>query len=179
MAIKRIDKDVEVIIANNTTGGFFYQAANGSFIIDLDNNGDEDYVTFGDLKSIMARKRKHLENLDLIIIDVLDDELTVKDVVEALRLNDSYSELASLKEQEEDPFTTELVRNFVVSTDSDKLVKILTSSKSKLKNRIYEASIEAYRDKELVDFNKMQAIAKAMGHGEFHAFWQDSEISSK
>lgn len=179
MAIKRIDKDVEVIVANNTTGGFFYQAPNGSFIIDLENNGDEDYVSFGDLKSIMARKRKLLENLDLIIIDVLDEEFTAQDVVEALRLTDPYAELSSLKEDEDDAITTELIKDFVVSADSDKLVKMLTSPKSKLKNRIFEASVEAYREKDLVDMNKMQAIAKAMGHDEFHAFWQDSEIPSE
>lgn len=174
MKIKKIDKDLEVVIANNTTGGFFYKSPDNTLIIDLDEKGDEDYVTFGQLKTMMSRNRKILKDLTILLVDVTDDEFTLEDVIKALRLNDEYSELKSIAKDGE--YDTETIHDFVIESETDRLVKILESKNSKLKHRIFEAAVVAYRSGELSDFNKMQAIARAMGHKDFHNYWMDSEI---
>lgn len=180
MAIKKIDKETEIIIVNNTSGGFFYQSPNGSLIIDLDNHGDEDYITFGDLKTMMARKRGILEKLNLIITEVVDGECTVDDVVEALRLKDTYAELRSLSDDDEiETYSIDIIENFVIDNTHEKIQKVLMSEKSKVKGRIFEAAVNLYRGKKLTDYNKMQVIAESMGHKDFQTYWMDSETSSK
>ena len=79
----RIDKDTEITVVNNTHGAFVYFFKDIS--LELDEYGDEDTLTFGELKTISSgRHKKVLQNLLLLITDVDDDELTVNDVVKQL-----------------------------------------------------------------------------------------------
>lgn len=175
MAKTKIDKDVEIIVANNVNGGFFYQSPNGSLIIDLDEKGAEEYVTFSELKSIMSRKRAILEDLTLLIVDVDSDDVTVDDVVDALRLKDVYAELQSIADEE--MIDTNTIYSFVTSGDVERIEKITSSPKSKIRNRIYETAVEAYRNRDLTDLNILNAISKNIGTFDTHNYWRDSDIT--
>lgn len=174
MARNKINKDVEVVIANNTGGSYFYQSQNGQLIIDLENRGDEDYVTFADIKSIMSRHRKTIEDLDLLIVDVLDDEVTIDDVVEALRVTDSYNELKSISLDGE--INVDTIYDFVTKGDPERVKKIAQSEKSKLIHRVAEATIRAFRKDELKDLNKLSSISNGIGHIDPYDYWKDSTI---
>lgn len=181
MARKRIDKDFEVSIINNLHGSFYYSSPNGNFIIDMDEHGDEDYVTFGDLKSLMSRGRKVLQNLNLVINDVVGDEYTLEDVVKSLKLEDSYNELLSLSDEklsEVDYIDIDLISDYVKEAEPEQIAKILGNRKSKLRYAIAEASTELYREGELSDYNVMISIAEQLGHEDVQAFWNDIEATN-
>lgn len=182
MAIKRIDKDFEVSIVNNLHGGFYYSSPNGDFIIDMENHGDEDYVRFGDLKSLMSKNRKFLINLNIVINDVVGDEFTLEDVIKSLKLQDSYNELMSLgdkKLSEVELIDIEIVQDFVKSAGADKIAKVLGNKKSKLRYSIAETCAYLYKEGDLTDYSVMKSVAEELGHTDVQSFWTDIEQSNR
>lgn len=171
--IKRIDQDLEILIANNVRGSFFYKSRNEDLILDMDEFGDEEYVTFGDLKKMMAQNRAILEKLKLVVVGVIDDEITVEDVVEALRLKDTYNELKSVLKGD---FTENGIEDFIEDCTLEDLGKILNSKKTKLSSSIIETSIVMYRNGKLTDYNKMKLIAERIGRKDFSTYWLDADL---
>lgn len=172
----KIDPDVEVIVMNNVRGSFFYKSRNGDLVLDLTEFGDEEYVTFGDLKKMMASKRVFLEKLKLIIVGVEDDEITVDDVVASLRLTDTYSELKAACEGE---IGAQGIENYITNSSLEDLEKTLGSDKTKLKATIVETAVVMYRKGELTDYNKMRVIAQKIGKKDFGNYWNDANLPEK
>lgn len=182
MAVKRIDKDFEISITNNLYGGFYYSSPNGDFIIDMENHGDEDYVTFGDLKSLMSRNRKFLIDLNLVINDVVGDEYTLEEVIKSLKIEDSYNELLSLDEQklsEVEYIDIDMIKDFVKEAEPERIAKILENKKSKLRYCIAETCTELYKNGELTDYNIMKHVAEKLGHDDVQSFWADIEATNR
>lgn len=179
---RQIDKDTEIVITNNLHGGFFYQTPNGSLVIDMEDFGSDDYITFGELKTMMARSRKILQNLHVVITSVISDDVTIEDVVTALKLKDSYDELLSLADEklaDVDYIDIETIPNFVSEADADRLAKILNNKKSKLRFCIAESAVELFKKDELNDYNKMNILAEKLGHERMDTFWRDIRDSAK
>lgn len=179
MAIKQIDKDTEIVIKNNTHGGFFYQSRNGEMVIDLDEHGDEDRVTFGELVKNASRLRKALKRLNLIIIEVIsDDGVTISDVVERLKVKDSYDELLSLsgdKLEDVDVIDTDMIEEFVQDSSAERIHKILSNNKSALHYTIAETITELYRRNEMSDLNKTNEVSRLLGYEISSHFWNEIE----
>ncbi|MBO1087251.1 hypothetical protein [Enterococcus mundtii] len=169
----KIDQDVEIVVMNNVRGSFFYKSRNGDLVLDLDEFGDEEYMTFGDLKKMMASKRVILEKLKLIIVGVEDDEITVEDVVDSLRLTDTYNELKATSNGE---IRATGIEDFILESTTDELSKTLNSSKTKLKNTIMETAVVMYRDGKLTDYNKMKLFAEKIGRKDFSTYWLDADL---
>lgn len=177
MAIKQINKDTEIVVRNNTHGGFFYQSRNGEMVIDLDEYGDEDRVTFGELTKNASRLRKVLKNLSLVIVEVIgEDDIKIKDVVERLKIKDSYDELLSLadeKLEDVDYIDADIIREFVQDSESSSIHKILANKKSCLHYAIAEMVTELYRTNEVSDLNKMKHVSELLGYKTSSHFWND------
>lgn len=169
----KIEQDVEIIIMNNVRGSFFYKSRSGDLILDLDEFGDEEYVTFADLKRIMASNRAILETLKIVIVDVDSDDYTIDDVVAALRLSDSYNELKSVCDGE---FGMNSISDYINTASEEELGKILSSSKTKLKNNILETAVVMYREGSLTDYNKMKLFAEKIGRKDFSSYWLDANL---
>lgn len=177
--IKRIGKDVEVSIVNARHGGFYYESPRQEVVIDLEDFGSEDYVTFGDLKS-MNSKTNFLKNLTLIITEVLDEDVSIEDVVKSLKIQDSYSELLSLGEDKLETveyIDVNLFNEFVKEADIDEIDRILNSEKSMVRYSVQEAATYMYKEGELADFNKMTSVAEKSGHKDVQKFWKDIDSS--
>lgn len=182
MAIKKIDKDTEITIANNTKGAFFYSNKNASLIINLNEYGDEDSISFSELKTILGDKRMILTDLILIITDVVDEECTIEDIVKALKLSDSYNEYLSLTNEklgEVEHIDIRGVEEFVQDATAEEIGKILGNKKSKVRYAIAETAADLYKNKELSDWNKMKAVAEKLGHSDISSFWKDIESSNR
>ena len=76
MAIRKIDKDTEIEIKNNTRGSFFFTTRSGELVIDLNEYGDSDRISFGELTKISGRIRKILSHLDIVITVVISKDNT-------------------------------------------------------------------------------------------------------
>lgn len=169
----RIDKDTEITVVNNTHGAFVYFFKDIS--LELDEYGDEDTLTFGELKTISSgRHKKVLQNLLLLITDVNDDELTVDDVVKQLKLDRYY---APVKEaiNEEDDISSDSFKTFVEKSTAEELKKAL--SIDNLKPALIEVSVELYKDKNFNDFDKRKAIGDSIGLEDFNEFFSDIKVS--
>lgn len=175
--IKRIDKDVEVKIANATRGGFYYMSQKNDFIIDFTEFGNEDYVTYEELRN-MNNRTKYLKNLSLVIVEVLDDSVSIEDIVKSLKIEDAYNELVSLgdeKLKDVDYINMEIFEEFLKDSDVKEVEKILSNDKSKVRYALQETASYMRREGDLSDYNKMTVIANKSGFKDSGRFWADVE----
>lgn len=167
---KRIDKDIEVALQSNVQGSFSLVAFR-DIMIELDNHGDEDFLTFGELKKLASSKYKSvLQKLNLIITDVESDEFTVEDVIDQLKLTKYYEPALQLVPGGE-KLNAGTFSEYVLNCSTKDL-----EEKLKIENisaMLIEAAVSLYREKELVSYDKLQTIANALGVADYHNYFSD------
>lgn len=155
----RIDKDTEITVVNNTYGSLIYNYR--QTILGLDQHGDEDYLTFGELRTMASSKYKSLlQKLSLLITEVDSDEFTVKDVIDQLKLTKYYKNAWKLCDEDED-LGSDTFEEFVENCSSHELSERLKDEN--ISGILIDAAANLYRDKELTDYDKMHVIGKALG----------------
>ncbi len=93
VAKKRLNKELEVVVMNNTNGRIFYRCPKTMSIIEMQEYGDMDTMTLEQLNTMRNSHKAMLENFWIVIVDVYDDEITVDDVIEHLRLKRLYGDM--------------------------------------------------------------------------------------
>lgn len=176
---KKIDKETEILVANHVHGGFIYISQAKGSIIDLENFGNEEYVTFGELKTIMGSKRDILQDLKLLLLDVEDEDVTLDDVIASLRVKDTYAQLKEIAGKKDIDVHT--IENFILTGTEKKLKEILSDPDSKLRLPILETAVALQREGKLKDYNKMQIIAGTIESGkkddtDAQVYWIDAKI---
>lgn len=170
---KIIDPSTEIVVANNTYGMFAYESNNGVLSFVLEENGDEEYITYAEARKL----KKYFENMSLLIIDVNSEEdISIMDVVRGLRLTDVYKSYLELVEGfEEDEFDevealyAEALADFCVDSELDDFKKAL---KTPLINAVIMTTVEMYKQRRLSDRDK-QDLVNTRGED----FWADIDVS--
>lgn len=179
MAIKNISKDTEIVIRNNVYGGFYYESRTQDFVLDFSEFGDEDRVNFGDLTKNSSRLRKSLNNLNIVVVEVIsDDDVTIKDVVERLKVAKSYEKLVALANQElEDAeyIGDDIVKNFIEKCDSSKIESVFKEKNNPLAYTVSEHITEMYKNNELADINKMHVVSRFLEYKNPNDYWNEVE----
>lgn len=154
-----VDRDVEVVIVSNCLGEFFYENPRMAQIIDLQHIDDEEYVTVGDLRTILNSNRKILEGFDILITEVLSDEYSLEDVLLFLGLDKKYDEYYSLnrKAQGSKAEVTD-IRDFLLKAPITVFEKKMETMDEKLRAKVIKTSITLFKLKEFGDYNKMRII---------------------
>ncbi|MGX6979038.1 hypothetical protein ACWN8V_07245 [Vagococcus elongatus] len=176
MTRKRIDKDTEITVMSTVrNGSFHYSNKTGTVVIDLQENGDDDFIDFASLKQMSSRSKSILGDFELLITGVEDDDLTIEDVVRELRLDDGYKELASITGSKDMLIEQENVEKFLVECESEDLEKIMNSKKSKIGKFLIREAVYLHKEGILNDFNKMNIVAEAAGikSDDVSSFWAD------
>ncbi|KRL07922.1 hypothetical protein [Liquorilactobacillus hordei] len=157
---KLIDKDTEIYIQNNTHGSYFWESPHKTSMVKFEGQGDEDIMTFGDLRVMVAQSRKLFKDMRLIISEVIDDEYTILDVAKALHLDDTYNsyfdDLLDLGAKNIDTsyrIDAEDIVFFIQESDMGDFKKVL---KTNLKNTLIETTMSM----NTVDSNKSDTVAK-------------------
>src|SRR5699024_3070890 len=102
MSRKKMDLDIEVLVQNNRRGILNYNDGRGA-LIELEEYGDEEYVSMRTLKSLSTGRNKTLlRTLSLIIIYVNGEKLNIEDVLKELKLTKHYDKAKQDMENEED-----------------------------------------------------------------------------
>ncbi len=155
-----VDRDTVVVISNNLpSGSYYYEHPRMSMSIDLQQAGDEEDVTVGDLRVIMNSSRATLEGFDILITDVIDDKYTVQDVIGFLGLTRQYDEYYSLAEKDLDEGTSvEDLEIFVKESPYDSFKYNFEKVNKQLRNKIIEIAVKLFKKEEFGDYNKMQLI---------------------
>lgn len=172
---KIIDPSTEIVVANNTYGTFAYESKNGALSIVLEENGDEEYITYSEARKL----KKYFENMSLLIIDVNSDEdISIMDVVRGLRLTDVYSSYLKFVEGfNEDEFDevealySDALADFVVDSDIDEFKEAL---KTPLRNAIVVTTVEMYKQRRLTNRDKQDLV-----NNRDEDFWADVDVSVK
>ena len=148
----RIDKDTEITVVNNTHGAFVYFFKDIS--LELDEYGDEDTLTFGELKTISSGRHKN--------------------VVKQLKLDKYYAPVKEII-NEEDDISSDSFKTFVEDSTAEELEKAL--SIDNLKPALIEVAVELYKEKNFNDFDKRKAIGDSIGLEDFNEFFSDIKVS--
>lgn len=155
---KQIPADLEVTVANNTDGMFEYQSPNKVLTLNMEKYGDEEFVNFEDLRQL----KRYLEDFSLVIVDVNSDEYSVIDIARSLRVNRSYEEyfksilgLSDEEMEEEYDIDLEELGDFILDGTLEEYKEQL---EGRIKKTIIERSVALYREGELNDYSKLQAL---------------------
>lgn len=184
---KRVNRDTEVIIVNNTKGGFSERIPGGISIV-LNEYGDTAYINHGELVKLLGRGRagrRKFEKMDIVISEVVTDGVTIKNITDELRLTKPYEELHGLLDTE---FTDDIdyidvdkIDLFLNECEYDELEKIMNNKKSYVRKTLAEHAADLHKRGELNDFNKMSIIATGLGQNErdIQSFWTDIREANK
>ena len=164
-----VDRDVEVVIASNTIGEFYYSNPRMSMVIDLAKIGDEEYVTVGDLRAMVNTDRKYLESFKIIINDVLDERYTIEDVYTFLGLEKAYQQFYEMADKEpNDYLSSEDIKDFILNTPYDEFEHKLENMEQRLRSSVIEQAVILFKLKIFSDYNKMQAISSYVSEDLFN-----------
>lgn len=153
-----IDRNVEVVVVSNVIGRFYYENPRMTTVIDLHHIGDEEYVSVGDLRTIINSSRKVLEGFDLLLTEVIDSEHTLEDVLVFLGLDTKYDEYFSLNKNSNGLPQVADIKDFLNNTPAKAFEKIMSTIDPKLRSKIIEIAVTLFKLKEFGDYNKMRII---------------------
>lgn len=138
-----MDLDIEVLVQNNRRGILNYNDGRGA-LIELQEYGDEEYVSMRTLKSLSTGRNKNLlRTLSLIIVDVIDEEATLEDVLAELRLT-KYYDKAKKDMDTEDDLNVDVMDEFLEDASLDDIKRIMKNKN--LRTCVSERIIEKYKE---------------------------------
>lgn len=157
-----IDKDVEVLIVNNSPRKRIILGHDKvASLVDLEQSGDEEYITVGELKLLVNTNRKLFEGFSVLITEILHDEFTLEDLVSFVGLEKAYAEYWSLKTNAKDKSVqVGDIEAFILKSNEKRFDEILSTVNSQLKEKIIFLSINLFREGQFKDYSKMQTIRK-------------------
>lgn len=171
-----VDRDTELVVVSNVPHRFFYENPRLSIVIDLQNIGDQEYLTVGDIRTIMNSNRKIIEGFSLLITDVLDNQYTLEDVLVFLGLDKKYDDYYSLtKKRIGDVVSVSDIKEFLLNSPVNSFEKTMEKIDDKLRARVIEQAVVLFKLKEFGDYNKMRVI-EGYVHDELFADAQETEV---
>ncbi|MED3982370.1 hypothetical protein [Priestia megaterium] len=148
---KDIPLDTNIIIVNGTgLGGFFYSHERIEHVIDLQEPTSYEQKTLADLKIISQFSRNIFSEYGILIVDVLDEEYTLKDIYAYLDLMPVYDELM-LMAKNEDEFDTGMFERFAIKSSVKVFTKTIMGMTVSAQKRLIQALFHAYKDKTISD----------------------------
>lgn len=150
---KKIDKNGEVLVMNNTMGGFYYKCDKTHEVIDLSKKGDTQIISVDTLLFMKNTSMGIFDKYWLLVIDVLDDEFTVEELFAYMGF-DKYAEyMLDMEESLKD----------IINNNYTTFVKIIENLDVNILSRMAEYCVAGYEEGTFTDYNKMQAVEKAIG----------------
>lgn len=179
MTKTRIDRNTEVTVQSNIHASFVY--SEGGVSLELAGYGDEDFLTFGELKKLSSGSSKNvLRNMYLLITDVDSLEFTVDDVVRQLKLEKYYSSAKkSLSMQEDKELAIENFVDFVEDASATEATKAIDENPN-LKEVLVQNALILYKER-TIDIDKIQKMLESCGvdSSKFYAFLEDLSLSEE
>lgn len=168
-----MDLDIEVLVQNNRRGILNYNDGRGA-LIELEEYGDEEYVSMRTLKSLSTGRNKTLlRTLSLIIIDVIDEEVTLEDVLEELRLTKYYDKAKEDMAIEED-LNAEVIDKFLDDASLDDVKRVMKNKN--LRTCVSERIIEKYKEEDMAP-GAVEFVLTDRGVADPYSFMDDIRIS--
>lgn len=168
-----MDLDIEVLVQNNRRGILNYNDGRGA-LIELEEYGDEEYVSMRTLKSLSTGRNKTLlRTLSLIIIDVISEEVTLEDVLEELRLTKYYDKAKEDMAIEED-LNADVIDKFLDDASLDDIKRVMKNKN--LRTCVSERIIEKYKEEDMAP-GAVEFVLTDRGVADPYSFMDDIRIS--
>lgn len=168
-----MDLDIEVLVQNNRRGILNYNDGRGA-LIELQEYGDEEYVSMRTLKSLSTGRNKTLlRTLSLIIIDVIGEEVTLEDVLEELRLTKYYDKAKEDMAIEED-LNADVIDKFLDDASLDDIKRVMKNKN--LRTCVSERIIEKYKEEDMAP-GAVEFVLTDRGVADPYSFMDDIRIS--
>lgn len=168
MSKKVIDLDTEVIVQNNIHSTFVYKTRDG--VIELEDFGDEEYVSLRVLKSMATGKgKKMLRNMYIIIVGTNSDEYTVDDILNTLKLTKVYDEAKEVLDS--DVVETDAFVDFLENTSSKELARVLNNHEN-LIVALTDQAIDMYKNGE-IESAIIETVLKEQGIEDIYSYLED------
>lgn len=168
-----MDLDIEVLVQNNRRGILNYNDGRGA-LIELEEYGDEEYVSMRTLKSLSTGRNKTLlRTLSLIIIDVIGEEVTLEDVLEELRLTKYYDKAKEDMAIEED-LSADVIDKFLDDASLDDIKRVMKNKN--LRTCVSERIIERYKEEDMAP-GAVEFVLTDRGVADPYSFMDDIRIS--
>ena len=171
-----IDKNVEVIVANNSFYHFIYDNPRINTSFDLQNWGDEEYITVGELRTMVNASRKIFEGFTLLIIEILDDEYTLEDLLTYLGLDNKYEEYFKMIPNKRDKRASVAdIRTFIEKSTTERFKQVLSGMDERLRGTVIETALTLFKTQNFGDYNKMQVI-RELTHDDIFLDAEETEV---
>lgn len=156
-----IAKNVDLGIRNNSHSIFYYDSRNGEVALRFEQQGDEEYIVFSELRKM----RKSLENLNLVLYDTTETGHSILEVAKALHLEKVYHDLLTIiagysdnEIEQVDYLDADCFENFVLESDFTDFDLALQNEV--LGKHIVLTTVELYQNGTISDMDKIEAIVK-------------------
>lgn len=138
---KRVfNTDDKVEIMNNTTGKYKYTSKRSGFALEMEDYGDTEYITFGELRTMSSTQKRHISDAFIVILD--------EDVVKELGYEKLYKNVFNYEGVEE------------LFNDPDKLNEVLPKMPITMRETLGAIAIRKFKNNELFDLRIKGVIEK-------------------
>ena len=165
---KMLTRDTEVLIMNNTQGGFYYKCPKTHMEINMLEFGDTEVVTIELLEAMKNRARIAFKNYCIMIVDVypepeFEDVIEISDVLNYLGIVDLYNTVTDELENNGDLYSEEFFDNLIINKSRDEFEKIAKKMNRKLLIQLAHRSVLLYQSGKFDSRYKMEFIQEKLG----------------
>lgn len=147
---KKVSRDTEVVVMNNTTGILTYTCPKTKAEYEMHSFGDTTFITVDELITMKNKHRSMFQNYWLIPIAVEDDEVTLEEVVAYVGLDKYFKHDVFIDDGELDDFLT--------NSPADEFAKVVRSFDEKYQAILFDRAIKLFKDGQFSDYNKMNVV---------------------
>jgi len=147
---KAIPKDLEVMIVNNTPGTLVIATRNKEVNIILKEQGNTDYVTFGNLMQIKNASPLYFKNNWIEVVG--DSTYTSEDIYKALGVDKFYTNFIKIDEIEE----------ILITKTAKEIEKIITNMSAGLKTAVTTKAKQLFDDEKLDSNATIKVLEKVL-----------------
>lgn len=165
---KMLTRDTEVLIMNNTQGGFYYKCPKTHMEINMLEFGDTEVVTIELLEAMKNRARIAFKNYCIMIVDVypeaeFEDVIEISDVLNYLGIADLYNIVTDELENNGDLYSEEFFDNLIINKSRDEFEKIAKKMNKKLLIQLAHRAVLLYQTGRFDSRYKMEFIQEKLG----------------
>lgn len=165
---KMLTRDTEVLIMNNTQGGFYYKCPKTHMEINMLEFGDTEVVTIELLEAMKNRARVAFKNYCIMIVDVypeaeFEDVIEISDVLNYLGIADLYNIVTDELENNGDLYGEEFFDSLIINKSRDEFEKIAKKMNKKLLIQLAHRAVLLYQTGKFDSRYKMEFIQEKLG----------------
>ena len=154
--LKKVSKSTEVVVMNNTNGMLYFPTKTKD--LDIRTGGDTDIVTVEELQEIKNKSKSMFAKFYLVPVDVIDEEITLEEVVVYLGLDTIYNK---------DNLNMEEYMDNVINSTPEQFLRYMETLNQNVIESIAEKIADMYMNDEFDSSRKQQMLCDRLNNQYF------------